>query len=62
MENRYDIMLNEIQKMLKVISEEQKQLINDIRELKEEQQKLLEEIRITGMTAAGILLRREMMN
>jgi hypothetical protein len=54
--------LVEIRDLLRVISEEQQQLLSDINDLREEQQKLHEEIKTSNYVLGNIALRSEIVN
>ncbi|MCR4437062.1 MAG: hypothetical protein QHH06_02185 [Clostridiales bacterium] len=61
MEEHDELML-EIRDMLKVISKGQEQILENLHQLKEEQKKLQEEIRINNFVLNNIALRNEMLN
>ena len=54
--------LTEIRTMLKEISDKQDRLLNDIRELKEEQKKLHNEIKLSNFVLNNIAIRSEILN
>jgi hypothetical protein len=55
-------LLLEIRDLLKVLTEEQKQLATEIRELKTEQKKIHEDIKLNNFVLNNINLRNEIMN
>ena len=61
---KYDnnALLIELHDMLKVMSEEQQKLVRDIRELKDEQKKLKEEVRLSNFVLNNITARNEIIN
>ncbi|GAE89148.1 hypothetical protein [Acetivibrio straminisolvens] len=54
--------INEIREMLKVLIEENEKLTNTINELKEEQKKLQEEIKIHNIVLNSLPIRHEILN
>ncbi len=54
--------LLEIRDMMKLLMEEQRQLIEDMRELKVEQKKMHDEMRISNFVLNNINLRNEILN
>lgn len=55
-------MLMEVREMLKVVSDRQIQLMEEISQLKEDQKKLLEEIKISNFVLNNITVRSEILN
>jgi hypothetical protein len=55
-------LLLEIRDLLKVLTEEQKHLATEIRELKTEQKKIHEDIKLNNFVLNNINLRNEIMN
>lgn len=58
----YNDLLREIREMLKMISDGQDRIIQDINDLKEEQKKLKEEIRISNFVLNNMGIRNEILN
>ncbi|HOM02389.1 MAG TPA: hypothetical protein PLH43_06140 [Acetivibrio sp.] len=56
------LIINEIREMVKVLIEENERLANTISELKEEQKKLQEEIRIQNIVLNSLPFRHEILN
>ncbi|ABN52521.1 hypothetical protein Cthe_1289 [Acetivibrio thermocellus ATCC 27405] len=54
--------INEIRDMIKVLIEENERLANTINELKEEQKKLQEEIKIQNIVLNSLPFRHEILN
>lgn len=54
--------LMEIREMLKLVSDRQLQLMEEINMLKEDQKKLLEEMRISNFVLNNITVRSEILN
>lgn len=57
-----DSILIEIRDMLKLLMEEQEKLAKDMYELKEEQRKLKEEVKLSNFVLHNIGIRNEIMN
>lgn len=57
-----DALLLEIRDLLKLVGEEQQKLVNEIRELKDEQRKLKEEVRLSNFVLNNITSRNEIVN
>lgn len=60
-QNEYEVLV-EIKEMLKVIMDEQQQLMKEVRALKEEQKKLGEEVRLNNIVLSNIHARNEILN
>ncbi|HHV28709.1 MAG TPA: hypothetical protein GXX73_03740 [Clostridium sp.] len=54
--------INDIREMIKVLIEENERLANTINELKEEQKKLQEEIKIQNIVLNSLPIRNEILN
>ncbi|RXE60068.1 hypothetical protein [Acetivibrio mesophilus] len=54
--------INDIREMIKVLIEENERLVNTINELKEEQKKLQEEIKIQNIVLNSLPIRNEILN
>jgi hypothetical protein len=54
--------LLEIHEMLKLLVDENRQLVEDIRELKDEQKKIHEEIKMSNIVLHNIGIRNEIVN
>ncbi|MCX7711539.1 MAG: hypothetical protein N2484_16995 [Clostridia bacterium] len=55
-------LLMEVREMLKLVSERQNQLMEEINQLKEDQKKLLDEIKISNFVLNNITVRSEILN
>lgn len=55
-------LLIEIRDLLKVMTEDQQKLVNDVRELRSENKKLREEIRLSNIVLNNIAARNEILN
>ena len=55
-------LLIEIRDLLKIMAEDQQKLVKDIRELKNENKKLRDEIRLSNFVLNNITARNEIMN
>jgi hypothetical protein len=54
--------LNEILEVLKVLADGQEQLLSSVKELREEQKKLYNEIRLNNMVISSFPVRNEIIN
>jgi hypothetical protein len=54
--------LNEIREVLKVLADGQEQLLSSVKELREEQKKLYNEIRLNNMVISSFPVRNEIIN
>lgn len=61
MKNENDLLI-EIRDLLKVMTEEQQELVKDIRELRNENKKLRDEIRFSNFVLNNIAVRNEIIN
>ena len=57
-----NILLAEIRDLLRVLTEEQQKLIADVRDLKSENKKLRDEIRLSNFVLNNIAARNEIIN
>jgi len=62
MKEDYASILLEIREMLKMVSERQDKLLEEINRLKEEQKKLAEEVKISNFVLNNITVRNEIVN
>ncbi|MFZ5988288.1 MAG: hypothetical protein ACOYWZ_14340 [Bacillota bacterium] len=62
MREQEKILLHELRDMLKVLIDENEKLTNTINELKEEQKKLQEEIKIQNIVLNSLPIRTEILN
>lgn len=60
-QDTHEVLL-EIREMLKVLVNEQQQLMKDIKDLKEEQRKLKEEVRLSNFVLNNISFKSEIIN
>ncbi len=62
MDKDYLNILNEIREVLKVLADGQEQLLSSVKELREEQKKLYNEIRLNNMVISSFPVRNEIIN
>lgn len=62
MDKDYINILNEIREVLKVLADGQAQLLNSVKELREEQKKLYNEIKLNNMVISNFPVRNEIIN
>lgn len=55
-------LLVEIRDMLKVLMDDQQQLMRDVKELKEEQRRLRDEVRLSNFVLNNMAIRNEIIN
>ena len=62
MAENYSAALAEIRDMIKILTEKQDLLVQEINQLKEDQRKLMEEVRISNFVLNNITMRSEILN
>ncbi len=62
MSGKADEALNEIRDMLKILMDGQKQILEGINEIKSDQKKIQDEIKLSNFVLNSITLRNEMVN
>ncbi|RCX12965.1 hypothetical protein DFR58_11922 [Anaerobacterium chartisolvens] len=62
MSGKADETLNEIRDMLKILMDGQKQILEGINEIKSDQKKIQDEIKLSNFVLNSITLRNEMVN
>ncbi|MCX7921276.1 MAG: hypothetical protein N3B21_04530 [Clostridia bacterium] len=62
MNEEYNSILIEIREMLKVLADEHEKLMKTVVELREEQRKLREEVKLSNFVLNNFTLRNEMIN